>query len=431
METCSVTESGSSAAGSDDPGEREAAPDYSPGCAPGGNDLFAKAVQARHHPVNRIRPEHLALTLRKLDAVGEREIVHAGRRMLMLSSNNYLGLASDPRLTRAGVAALEAWGNSTSGSRLLNGTNSLHETLETRLADFKAVEAVTVFQSGYMANLGVISALAGKDDVVIVDKLVHASILDGCTLAGTQVRSFKHQNLASLEKVLQSVGSEVCKLVVVDGIYSMDGDFARLPEIIALAHRHGARVMVDDAHATGVAGPNGRGSAEHFGIAEPDIVTGTLSKAFGGIGGFVGATREVMEFIRFNARAFIYSTSVSPAVTAALLAALDIVEAEPERRENLWACTRHLLGGLKALGFDTGTSETPIVPILFDRSETMFELVARLDADAIFASPVCYPACPKNQPRVRISLGSAHTLADMDRVLESLARHGRALGVID
>lgn len=394
-------------------------------------DLFAKAIGARHSPVNRIRPEHLALTMRKLDAVGEREVVHAGRRMLMLSSNNYLALASDPRLSQAAVEAIQTWGNSTSGSRLLNGTNELHEELERRLAHFKQVEAVTVFQSGYMANLGVISALTGKDDVVIVDKLVHASILDGCTLAGTQVRSFKHQDMASLEKVLASVGDATCKLVVVDGIYSMDGDFARLPEIMALARRYGARVMVDDAHATGVAGPDGRGSASHFGIAEPDIVTGTLSKAFGCIGGFVGARREIMDYIKFNSRAFIYSTSVCPSVTAALIRAVDLVENEPRKRENLWACTRHLLDGLNALGFDTGPSETPIVPVILRDTETMFELVARLDDDDIFASPVTYPACPRNKPRVRISLSSEHTLADMDRVLDSLARHGRALGLID
>ena len=394
-------------------------------------DLFAKAVLAKHHPVNRIRPEHLALTMRKLDAVSEREVVHGGRRMLMLSSNNYLGLASDPRLSEAGIEAIRIWGNSTSGSRILNGTNELHEELERRLSAFKQVESVVAFQSGYMANLGVISALAGKDDVVIVDKLVHASIIDGCTLARTQVRTFKHQDLESLEKVLESVGYRTSKLVVVDGVYSMDGDFAKLPQIVALAHRYGARVMVDDAHSTGVAGPNGRGTAEYFGIAEPDIVTGTLSKAFGCIGGFVGAKREVMEYIKYNSRAFIYSTSISPAVTASLIKAIDIVESEPEKRSNLWACTHRLLDGLKALGFDTGPSETPIVPVILDNVETMFELVALLDGDDIFASPVLYPACPKNKPRVRISLSSEHTLADMDRVLESMARHGRALGLID
>lgn len=394
-------------------------------------DLFAKAFFAKKgSALNRVKPEHIALGMRKIDAVSEREVVFDGRRMLMLSSNNYLGLASDPRLSGAGIQAIQAWGNSTSGSRLLNGTNELHEELERKLAKFKHLESVVAFQSGYMANLGAISALLSKDDVAIVDKLVHASILDGCTLAGAQVRSFRHQDMKSLERVLQEVGYKACKLIVVDGIYSMDGDFARLPEIMALARRYGARVMVDDAHATGVAGPHGRGTADHFGIDEPDIVTGTLSKAFGCIGGFVGAKKDVMEFIKYNSRAFIYSTSMSPSVTSALIKAVDIIENEQDKRVNLWACTHHLLRGLKAVGFNTGVSETPIIPIILGDETTMFELVARLDADDIFASPVIYPACPRNKPRVRISLSSEHTIADMDRVIESCERHGRAMGLI-
>jgi 8-amino-7-oxononanoate synthase len=395
-------------------------------------DLFAKAFFAKKSTsLNRMKPEFLALVMRKLDAVSEREVVHDGRRMLMLSSNNYLGLASDSRLSDAGIQAIQEWGNSTSGSRLLNGTNELHEELERKLAWFKQVESVVAFQSGYMANLGAISALLSKDDVAIVDKLVHASILDGCTLAKAQVRSFRHQDMASLERVLKDVGYKACKLIVVDGIYSMDGDFAKLPEIMALARRYGARVMVDDAHATGVAGPNGRGTADHFGIDEPDIITGTLSKAFGCIGGFVGAKKDIMDFIKYNSRAFIYSTSISPSVTASLIKAVRIIEDEPEKRTQLWACTHHLLKGLKALGFDTGVSETPIIPIVLSDHETMFELVARMDSDNIFASPVVYPACPRDKPRVRISLSSEHTIADMDRVLESVARHGRAMGLIN
>jgi 8-amino-7-oxononanoate synthase len=377
-----------------------------------------------------VKPEHLALAMRRIDAVNEREVVFDGRRMLMLSSNNYLGLASDPRLSDAGIRAMRSWGTSTSGSRLLNGTNELHEELERKLSVFKQVESAVVYQSGYMANLGAISALLSKDDIAIVDKLVHASILDGCTLAGAQVRSFRHQDMKSLERVLQDVGYKACKLIVVDGIYSMDGDFARLPEIMALARRYGARVMVDDAHATGVAGKSGRGSAEHFGLDEPDVITGTLSKAFGCIGGFVGAKKDVMEFIKFNSRAFIYSTSISPAVTSSLIQALDIVENSQDKRDNLWACTHHLLRGLKAMGFNTGVSETPIIPIILDDEVKMFELVGRLDGDDIFASPVIYPACPRNKPRVRISLSSEHTIADMDRVLEACGRHGRSLGLV-
>ncbi len=381
--------------------------------------------------LDRIDPVYWRLGERKVDAMGAGKVVCDGREMMMLASNNYLGLAGDARLMRSGMEAIKSWGNSTSGSRLLNGTNQLHLKLEERLRAFKRLESVVVFQSGYMGNLGVLSSIVSKDDVVIIDKLVHASIIDGCKLAGASVRVFKHQNMESLEKVLKRIAPTIKKLVVVDGIYSMDGDFAKLPELTELAHRYGALVMVDDAHATGVAGPHGRGTADHFGSVEPDIVTGTLSKAFGCFGGFVGSTKQVTDFVKYNSHSFIYSTSLCPSVTASLLTALDIVEKEPERRENLWACTRYLLHGLNQLGYNTGLSETPIIPIILDDENTMFNLVARLDSDDIFVSPVIYPACPRKAPRVRLSLTAEHIIADMDRVLGSLERHGRALGVIN
>jgi 8-amino-7-oxononanoate synthase len=394
-------------------------------------DLFLRALTGkRATALNRVRPEHVYLGMRKVEAMGAGKVVCEGREMLMLASNNYLGLAADPRLIEAGITAIKSWGSSTSGSRLLNGTNDLHIRLETRLAEYKKVESVVVYQSGYMANLGVLSALLSKDDVVIIDKLAHASIIDGCTLAGASLRSFKHQDMKALEAVLQSIAPDVGKLIVVDGIYSMDGDFAKFPALMQLARRYGARVMVDDAHATGVAGPTGRGTAEHFGLDEPDIITGTLSKAFGCVGGFVGAKKEITEFIKYNSRAFIYSTSLCPSLTASLLKAVDIVAQEPERRENLWRCTHYLLSALKGLGYNTGVSETPIIPIILDDESTMFELVQRLHDEDIFASPVIYPACPRKEPRVRISLCSDHTIQDMDRVLVSLRRHGRAMGII-
>ena len=395
-------------------------------------DIFSKTrAQKRREALNRVKLEHLALGMRKIDAIGPGTVFCKGAEMLMLAANNYLGLAGDPRLTAAATTAIHQWGNSTSGSRILNGTNEMHVALERALAEFKNVESVLVFQSGYMANLGVLSALLSKDDVVIVDKLVHASIIDGCALAGAQLRTFKHQDMESLEKVLAGLDPAVNKLVVVDGIYSMDGDFVKLPALIELAHRYNARVMVDDAHSTGVAGPNGRGTADHFGAPEPDIVTGTLSKAFGCIGGFVGASREVTEFITWNSRAFIYSTSLCPSVTSALITAVDIVKNEPERRDNLWKCTKYLLCNLKQMGFNTGASETPIIPIILEDETRMFELVAALDRDGIFVSPVIYPACPKKEPRVRLSLSAEHKIADMDRLLYSLVRHGRTFGLIN
>ncbi len=394
-------------------------------------DLFGKAFERkRNSSINRSNQDYMYLVMRTVDEMRDGKVIYNGREMLMLAGNNYLGLAGDPRLTEAGVQAIKSWGSSTSGSRLLNGTNQMHVELERRLAEFKHVESAVVFQSGYMANLGLLSALLGPNDVVIMDKLAHASIIDGCTLAGAKMRTFKHQDMDSLEKVLLSVGPDVNKLVVVDGIYSMDGDFVKLPQVMRIAHRHGARVMVDDAHSTGVAGPHGRGTADHFCMTEPDIVTGTLSKAFGCVGGFVGAKRDITEFIKYNSRSFIYSTSLPPAITASLLAAVNIVESEPERRENLWQCTCYLTRGLKDLGYNTGLTETPIVPIILDDETLMFKLVAKLDEDNIFVSPVIFPACPRKEPRVRLSLAADHTIADMDRVLESLARHGRKLGLV-
>ncbi len=394
-------------------------------------DLFSRVFGAkRQGALDRGDPEHLALIMRRVDAIGGGYVIYEGRLMLMLAGNNYLGLAGDPRLIEASVQATKSWGVTTSGSRLLNGTNELHIELERKLTAFKKTDSMVVFQSGYMANVGLLSALLSPQDVVIMDKLVHASIIDGVTLAGAQMRTFRHQNMESLEKVLRSIDPGIGKLVVADGIYSMDGDFAKLPEIMEISRRYGARVMVDDAHSTGVAGPHGRGTADHFGIAEPDIVTGTLSKALGGVGGFVGASREVIEFIKYNSRSFIYSTSLSPGLTASLVKAIEIMETEPERRENLWACTHHMIAGLKNLGFNVGITESPIIPIILDDEDLMFKLVGGVDSDDIFVSPVMYPACPKKEPRVRLSLTADHTLDDMNRVLDSFARHGKRLGII-
>lgn len=394
-------------------------------------DLFEKAMAERKKSsFDRVKPEYLALLMRKIESLDTGWCYANGRHMLMLASNNYLGLAGDERLILAGMEALKVWGNSTSGSRLLNGTNRMHLDLEQQLAEFKGTEAAAVFPSGYMANLGLISALLGKDDVVVMDKLAHASIIDGVRLSGASLRSFHHQDVEGLEHILATLKPGTAALVVVDGIYSMEGDFADLPRIVEVARSHGARVMVDDAHATGVAGPNGRGTADHFGMAEPDLVTGTLSKALGVTGGFVAGPKELIEFMKHNARSFIYSTSMSPVATASLLEALRVMRAEPQRRENLWKCTNYLIDGLKALGYDTGLSESPIIPVILDSEEKMFEMVLGLDKDNIFVSPVSYPACPKKEPRVRLSLNAEHTVEDMDRVLDSFTRHGRRLGLI-
>ena len=393
-------------------------------------DLFERMQTPNDASLNRHGAELSKLAMRKVEDIGNGRVRVDGRTMINLSSNNYLGLAGDRRMIESSRQAIKHWGTSTSGSRLLNGTNDLHIELEELLRAFKQAESVILFPSGYMANLGVISAILRKDDIVIIDKLVHASVIDGCRLAGAKIRMFPHQDLAVLERILKSLDTERGKLVALDGVYSMDGDFAKLPEITKLAHRYGARVLVDDAHGTGVAGPEGQGTASHFGLDEPDIVTGTLSKALGGIGGFVATRNDVAEYIKFNARSFIYSTSCTPSNTAALIKAMEIIDEEPERRENLWKCTHHMLDGLRSLGFNTGVSETPIVTVVLDDEVKMAHLVAGLEGAAIFASPVIYPACPKHSPRVRLSLTSNLVLGDIDQVLDSFQRLGKSLGLL-
>jgi 8-amino-7-oxononanoate synthase len=368
--------------------------------------------------------------MRRVDSLDTGWALSAGRRMLMLASNNYLGLAGDDRVTQAARSALTAWGNSSSGSRLLNGTNRLHLELEDRIAEFKQVEAAAVFGSGYMANVGIVSSLVSKSDTILMDELAHASLIDGGRVSRAEIVAFRHQDLELLESHLLKIDAGRSVLIAVDGIYSMDGDFAKLPEIADVARRHGARLLVDDAHATGVAGPNGRGTADHFGMAEADIVTGTLSKSIGVTGGFVAGPDSVIRLLKHNARSFIYSTSMSPSTTASVLAALEIAGAEPDRRERLWGVTRYLHAGLRDLGFDIGVTETPIVPVIFDSEDVALELTVLLDRDDIFASPVVFPACPRDQPRVRLSLSTLHTIDDMDMVLDSFARHGQQLGVI-
>lgn len=406
------------------------APPLIGGASPRFNDLLTKAYEKKRGlSLNRMPERHLAMVMRRVDSLDTGYTTCGGRSMLMLASNNYLGLAADERVTGAGLAALREWGNSTSGSRLLNGTNHMHIELERKLAAFKGTEASAVFPSGYMANLGVLSALLHEGDYVVMDKLAHASIIDGIKLTGAVLRTFKHQDMESLDKVLASIPEGASVLIAIDGIYSMDGDFANLPDIVAMAKKYGAKVMVDDAHSTGVAGPNGRGTADHFNMEEVDIVSGTLSKALGCVGGFVAGKKEMVEFIKYNARSFIYSTSLSPSTTASLIAAVDIAEAEPHRRENLWKVTNYLREGLRAQGYNTGPSESPIIPVLMDEEAKMFEMIIGLDEDGIFASPVIYPACPKKEPRVRLSLNAEHTLSDMDKVLDSFERHGRRLGL--
>lgn len=358
------------------------------------------------------------------------QVIIKGRRMIMIGSNNYLGLTSHPKLKDAARKAVEKYGSGCTGSRFLNGTLDIHEELEAKLAEFMGKEAALVFSTGFQTNLGTISTVVGRGDVVITDRADHASILDGCRLSFGKLMKFKHNDMEDLERVLDTSGKKG-KLIVVDGIFSMEGDIADLPNIVKLAKRYGARVMVDDAHSIGVLGGNGRGTAEHFDLMdEVDIVMATFSKSFASIGGFIVAKEEVIDFIKHNSRALIFSASPPPASVAVVLAALEIIKEEPERRRKLWENTRMMLEGFKGMGFDTGTSQTPVIPIIIGDQMKTFIFWRRLFEEGIFANPAIPPAVPPGRSLIRTSYMATHTKDELNRVLEVFGRVGKDLGTI-
>lgn len=365
-----------------------------------------------------------------IESAQEPEVVVHGRRMIMIGSNNYLGLTTHPKVKEAARLALERYGTGCGGSRLLNGTQDLHEELEVKLARFKGREAAIVFSTGFQANLGILSSLGGKGDVLIVDRWDHASIVDGCRLSFGETLRFRHNDMADLKRALARSGKRG-KLIVVDGVFSMEGDIANLPEVVRLGREYGARVMVDDAHATGILGKNGRGTAEHFGLEEEvDLVMGTCSKALAAIGGFVAGKAEVIEYIRHHARSLIFSASLPPACVAAISAALDVIESEPERREQLWKNAQRVRRELTSLGFDTGLTTTPIIPVIIGEDRVVFQFWKLLFDEGMFANAAVSPAVPKGRALIRTSYMATHTAAHLDRVLEAFYKVGKRLGVI-
>jgi 8-amino-7-oxononanoate synthase len=359
------------------------------------------------------------------------EVIVDGRRLLMIGSNNYLGLTTDPRVREASIEAVKRYGTSCTGSRFLNGTLKLHQELEERLAAFVGKEAALVFSTGYQTNLGVISCLVGRGDVVIADKDDHASIVDGCLLALGEMRRFSHNDLDHLDRVLSGIDEKFGRLVVVDGVFSMGGDLAPLPGLIEICRSHGARLMVDDAHSLGIMG-GGRGTAAHFGVTEHvDLIMGTFSKSFASLGGFIAGADDVIHYIQHHARSLIFSASMPASNVAAVLAALDIMENEPERVEHLWAVTERMRAGLKALGYNMGPSVTPIIPIMTgDQATTILAWKKCFDA-GLYTNPVLPPAVPVDSCLLRTSYMATHTNEQIDRALEIFARVGRELELID
>mgnify|MGYP002681835155 FL=1 len=362
---------------------------------------------------------------------GPRCIVN-GKNVINLSSNNYLGLANHPRLREAGKKAIDKWGMGAGAVRTIIGTMSIHEELEEKLAKFKHVEAVLVFQSGFTANAGAIPGIVDKGDVIISDELNHASIIDGCRLSRADVVRYKHSDMEDLERVINEVKDNYnIKLIITDGVFSMDGDIAKIPEIVELAEKYGCLTYVDDAHSSGVLGKSGQGSAHHFGLSDRvDVQIGTLSKAIGVVGGYVAGRRNLIDWLNHRGRPFLFSTAAPPAVAAACIEAINILSESTELTDRMWDNANHFKKKLNELGFNTGKSETPITPVITGDDRKAVELSKRLFEEGVFAQAIVFPTVPKGGARVRTIVTAAHTKDDLDEAAAAFAKVGRELGLI-
>ena len=392
-------------------------------------DVFEKCAKITE-TTDGLKAQGYYFFFRTIESAQDSEVVVSGKRVIMAGSNNYLGLTSHPRVKEAAIKAIERYGSGCAGSRFLNGNLLIHDELEWKLARFFRKEAAIVFSTGYQTNLGAISSLVGRNDNAIIDKFDHASIIDGCRLSFGKVKKYRHNDMKDLDRVLEA-SKEEGKLIIVDGIFSMEGDIADLPSIVRTAKAHGARVMVDDAHGIGVLGKGGRGTAEHFGLEDQvDLIMGTYSKSLAAIGGFVAGSAEVINFIKHVGRSMMFSASLPPPLVATVSTALDIIEEEPQLREQLWKNTRKMLDGYKELGYDTGDSETPIIPIIIKDGIKVYEMCRNLFENGVFVNPVVSPAVPAGRELLRTSCMATHTEEQLDRVLEAFQKVGRDLRVI-
>jgi glycine C-acetyltransferase len=393
---------------------------------------MANPLSYLHDQLEQWRAEGTYQRLRVLESESAAESRFDGKEVINLASNNYLGLTTHPKLREAAIQAVRKFGVGSGAVRTISGTMSLHMQLEERIAAFKNVEACVVFQSGFAANAGTVSAILTPDDHIISDELNHASIIDGCRLSKAKIHVFPHKDTAAAEKILAELSNVPGrKLLISDGVFSMDGDIGPLPGLVEAAEKHGAIMMVDDAHSSGVLGRNGRGTIDHFGLhGRVDIQVGTLSKAIGVLGGYVCGTRDLIEFLYHRARPFLFSTSHPPAVAAACLAAFDILEQEPERIQTLWDNTKYFKQGLTSAGFNTGISETPITPVIVGEAKRAHELSRELFAGGVLATGIGFPTVAKGKARVRTIVTSSHTRAELDRALEVFRTAGKKLAII-
>jgi glycine C-acetyltransferase len=386
-----------------------------------------------HDALEDLKSKHLYFHLKVLEGEQKPVANFDGKEVINLSSNNYLGFTTNPKLRRAAIDATRKYGVGSGAVRSIAGTMKIHMELEEQIARFKKVEACVVFQSGFTANAGTVSAILGKEDLIISDELNHASIIDGCRLSRATIKVFKHKDVADCERVLKETENwNGKKLLVTDGVFSMDGDIANLPALCDLAEKYNCIMMVDDAHASGVLGARGRGTIDHLGChGRVDIQVGTLSKAIGSIGGYVCGSRDLIDFLYHRGRPFLFSTSHPPSVTATCQAAFELLDSEAGDRliKKLWSNTKFFKRKLKKLGFDTGKSETPITPIMVGDAEKAFEFSRELFAEGVFAGAIGYPTVPEGKARLRTIVTAAHKRSDLEKALETIARVGKNLGI--
>ncbi len=381
--------------------------------------------------LRQLEQHHLLRTLRAIESASDAEVTIGGRAVILMASNNYLGLATHPALTRAAIQATERFGVGAGAARLVSGTLPPHEELETALAKFKGTEAALTFGSGYLANLGLIPALIGTDGLILADRLCHASLIDGCRLSGAGFRVYRHNDVAHLKSLLAKRPSKRDTLIVTDGVFSMDGDLAPLPELIELADRYHARLFVDDAHGTGVMGAHGRGTLEHYGMeSRLPFHMGTLGKALGTSGAYVAGPAVLIRYLINTARTFLFATAPPPATAAATVAALHVVEAEPDRRARLWDNRNYVYAGLTDAGFRLTASASPILPVLIGDAQKAVRMAGRLLELGVYAPAIRPPTVPKDTSRIRVTVTSEHSHAQLDRALAAFRQAGRELKVI-
>ncbi|HJD52221.1 MAG TPA: aminotransferase class I/II-fold pyridoxal phosphate-dependent enzyme [Candidatus Avibacteroides avistercoris] len=386
---------------------------------------------AKYDLPQRVKAKGVYPYFRCIESQQDTEVIMSGRKVLMFGSNSYLGLTNHPKVIEAAVEATKKYGTGCAGSRFLNGTLDLHLELEKELAEFVGKEEAIIYSTGFQVNLGVVSCLTGREDYIICDELDHASIVEGRRLSFSKGLKFKHNDMESLEKVLQGCDPDRVKLIVVDGVFSMEGDIANLPEITRLAKKYNANVMVDEAHGLGVLGDHGRGTCNHYGLTgDVDLIMGTFSKSLASIGGFIAADSTIINYLRHNSRSYIFSASATPAATAAARAALHIMKTEPERIQHLWDITNYALDSFRTLGFEIGNTSTPIIPLYVRDMEKTFLVTRMLFDEGVFVNPVIPPACSPEDTLIRFSLMATHTKEQIDIAVDKLYKCFKQLGIL-